>query len=174
MKLIRNLFFLILVFVCFYTVACSDSKSSDQDAPLFAIYLLLDESVSAFDLRQDSIEDISISNSIVITEEDIISYGWSEHEILLSENASSRIKALNIEEKEALPFIVVAGNERIYIGSFWSPYSSYAPPFPTISSWLPRDSRLWIHSGTDSAYGDDVRNDNRVYQVLEKAGILIQ
>ncbi|MGQ9551644.1 MAG: hypothetical protein ACUVUE_04365, partial [Candidatus Bathycorpusculaceae bacterium] len=60
-------------------------------------------------------------NKLVISDEDIVSYNKTSHEIKLNEHGLRRTKALDLYQK---PFIVKLNGEEVYKGAFWSHISS--------------------------------------------------
>ena len=78
-----------------------------------------------------------------------------------------------------MPFVVVAGGERVYLGAFWTHLSSYLPKFPVcyadpailaIDADLPK-SAIRIEAPQIEGQ-EDPRGDARVREALEAAGKL--
>lgn len=145
----------------------------------FAIYTLADSTISAVNAAQKLINYLILADEPIITDKDLNYYKWSEHSLSLKSEANEKIRKIAKSQQTVfgIPFIVMAKNERIYLGAFWYAFSSVAPSFPTIeiSGYVLKDYDLnvltieksWIEDQTD------MRGDSRIYQVLLKAGVLI-
>ncbi len=127
----------------------------------------------------DNITDITLSEEPIISIEDIVSYVWSEHTITLHSSAADKLEALGFPpllEERPFPVIVVANDERIYLGVFW-PYDwKLAPPCPEIYFHEGREDgtpKLTIWEKGDSSDGARVIDDIRVHDALEDAGVLL-
>jgi hypothetical protein len=68
-----------------------------------------------------------------------------------------------------IPFVVVAGDERVYLGAFWYAYSSLMPQVPYIDVLL-EPHRIW--QTTSPLVTEDKRTDPRIYVVLKASGIV--
>lgn len=89
-------------------------------------------------------------------------------------------EGISLEEKlegkvpvSGKPFVVVVGNERIYLGSFWSYSSSlFNPDIPRISSGWHKgsDNDMYkIHYGKNQ----DPRDDTKIFEALKGLGKVI-
>jgi len=162
-------------------LSCSkdnNSPSGTPDKPL-CIYLLEDNSITAADAEKLSIESLIMASDPIITVSDIESYNWTDHTFALKPAAKVRVGEL-IGSPVSIsvfgkPFVVVAHEERIYLGAFWPVHSSVLSPVPYINITL-LDHFEQMPDMEIQWYGNDAdpRNDQRIYQVLATAGVLSQ
>jgi len=68
-----------------------------------------------------------------------------------------------------IPFVVIAGGERIYMGALWYAYSSLMPSYPYITV-VPLILKIDLNELAET----DPRNDPRIYQTLKDAGVLTE
>lgn len=157
------------------TTGLSNRVTSPIDAGMeaneFAFYLVdvasLDEAYAAQDV---SLLDLKLKNEPLLTLNDIEYYDYSTHYIYLKKTAA--ILGEKIADSFADPFVVIAGGERCYLGYLLSVFSSFMPEAPYIQfPGLLAEDVLAIHEVRIAGI-EDVRNDSRVREVLEKAGKL--
>src|SRR5690606_17833312 len=104
----------------------------------------------------------------------IISYDPSDHTIELTRKAYNRIQRIfPLPVKvDGIPFVVCAGDERIYTGAFWTPLSSLSYDGVIIMQPLdPADTTIRIALGYPAPEvftWNDSRGDPRIVHVLEK------
>lgn len=167
----RTLMILGLVAVALFS-ACSDLTSPGA-ARGFAIYMLQDTTLSASMVWDKPLESLVLAPKPFLTEEDITSYIWSTHEFTVTAPVDSQLAALKWAHGHTggIPFVVVAGGERIYIGAFWYAYSSLMPQVPYIDVLL-FPHRIW--NTPNPAVNVDKRSDGRIYRVLKTAGVLTE
>jgi len=60
----------------------------------------------------------------ILSDADIVWYDWEKHSFLLTSEARKRLPRPPLR---GLPFVVVADGRRCYLGTFWTPLSSFAP-----------------------------------------------
>ena len=63
------------------------------------------------------------SNKLVISDEDIVFYNKTSHEIKLTAGVVEKIKALKVPVS-GIPFVIKVNGKEIYDGSFWVSLSS--------------------------------------------------
>jgi hypothetical protein len=117
---------------------------------------------------------LHLSEPPLISEADIISYDFSNHIITLKPEAFARIPT--IAPVRGTPFVVVADGQRIYLGGFMTPISSFVLAVPSImvgpSVSLPNiPTNILV---IDRAYpspsfgvGPDPRGDPRIKSALK-------
>jgi hypothetical protein len=127
---------------------------------------------------QKPLHTLTLLQSPIISIDDIAYYKWSDH--VFSLKSGHELKSLDKRRLgvHGIPFVVVANNERIYLGAFWTSFSSYAPDFPYINLGFAvffapisgefRIEKRWIDGEPD------LRSDPRIYKALQSAGILIE
>lgn len=171
-----------LLFIALFLLPnCSRDKNPLDSSPkeIFAIYLLDDLQLSAVDASKKSLDSLTLAKDPLIIVSDIIHYIWKNHTFSLTQEASKKVKTVNDSQGSVfgVPFVVVVGSDRIYMGAFWWGYSSVAPTFPYIEVLIPSSidespttlkiEPSWIEADPDP------RGDTRIYLALKKAGVLI-
>ncbi len=142
----------------------------------FAIYLLKEPMTAAQALARP-LGSLQLGERI-IANPDIVSYTRATHEIELTAQAYARVQELFKLPVEVAgkPFVVCVGNERIYVGAFWTPLSSLSFDGAYILQPFEPDRRtIRIDLGYPSREaftGQDPRADPRIMQSLEMAGKL--
>ena len=130
--------FVILNVMLFLIVGCNIGKK-ESVANKFSIYLVKD--LSAAEAMSKKLNDLPLETIPVLNDKEMKSYNWTNHEFMMKEGISLEERLEGKISSNGKPFVVVAGNERIYLGSFWATYSSqsYRVDIPIISSlWLKR------------------------------------
>ncbi|MFB0515086.1 MAG: hypothetical protein ACETWG_00595 [Candidatus Neomarinimicrobiota bacterium] len=163
-----------------YLEAVQRDLSSDQpqtDVNL-AFYLLLSDTLNAYDALEQSLGDLMLQDKPILSIDGITSYQWPDHSFTVTSSAYNRMEdilgeyASHIDLRGA-PFVIVVEAERVYLGAFWNPISSIPPPCPSITfpplTEAPRT--LLIAEPWRDAYPDQ-RSDPRIYKALKAAGVL--
>lgn len=173
------------IFVCIAIISgivfCRNEKNPVMPGLYdgFAIYTLVDSTVTATEAAQKSINSLALQDVPIIADNDLNYYKWSDHSLSLKSEANERIKQLATTQPTVfgIPFVVTANKERIYLGAFWYAFSSVAPFFPTIevTGYMLQDhgatvlkiEKSWIENQPD------LRGDGRIYQALKTAGVMM-
>jgi hypothetical protein len=139
----------------------------------FAIYLL-DQPVSTSQLSQIDLGELSLQNKPIVSGNDIVSYDPSNHTMELTRRAYDRIQDIfpMPVKVDGIPFVVCAGEERIYAGAFWTPLSSLSYDGVIIMQPLdPEGTTIRISLGypaPETFTGEDPRGDPRIHLALER------
>lgn len=161
--------------ICLFVLACSrgdESISPQIPEASFGIFFLEDSSVTSYQALQMDIDQLSLKKIAWLGQDDIQFYDFSSHCIYLNgdksqffENDTGDFFVFNpiLIDK---PFVVVANEERCYVGALHSGLLSTAPMCPYMDEldvgYYPRDvmhiSRAWV--------GEDLRSDSRVRDAL--------
>jgi hypothetical protein len=119
-----------------------------------------------------------LCNKSILSSDDIITYSWARHEMVLTAEAYERIQKLfTLPAKvRGIPFVVCVGSDRVYFGAFWPPVSSISFDGVVICQTFDPDRRI-IRIGLgypcpEAFTGKDPRSDPRILQSLEAAGKL--
>ena len=134
----------------------------------FAIYLLKDDTLQIWQVKGLSLSALDLANRPLVGISDIESYQWSDHSIRLTIAGIAKFKALEdkTNSTSGFPFVVVVGNERVYLGNIYRMHSSYMPgDLPLIFAPIVRT--LKIGRALDRSI-EDKRNDLRVYKELAR------
>jgi len=116
---------------------------------------------------------LSESNKLVISDEDIVFYNRTSHEIKLTAGGVEKIKALEVPLIGS-PFVVKINEEEIYNGSFVAPISSIPPP-PSeviIVTLVHDDNTIQLEKGYPTPIVDP-RNNSRLFDYFQKIGKLV-
>jgi hypothetical protein len=163
-------FFYTMLFVFIYSITHLFADSSDDNSVQFAIYLVKDCDTCSYDPGGYKINSLELHSVPVITSNDLEWYDWSTHEFSFRDSLSQLQNYIYNQPylKHKKYFVVVAGDERVYLGVFWSGYSSQMTYYPHI--WLPFIIKRIRFSGRNKL--NDPRNDQRILKALKIDGIL--
>ncbi|MBS7648457.1 MAG: hypothetical protein QXK89_02280 [Candidatus Bathyarchaeia archaeon] len=115
------------------------------------------------------------SNKLVISDEDIVSYNKTSHEIKLTARGVEKIKALKVPMTGS-PFVIKINGKEIYNGSFWVSLSSLSYSGIVIDTLKIQDNTIKIEKGYPSPEffkGSDPRNNSEIFDYFQKKGKLI-
>ncbi len=167
----KLLLFTVLVFVL-NLIGCQDWKpvedpATASDQPHFSIFLVKGTNNPQADSQE--LTKLQIEPQPYLTDRDLVSYNWKDHTLILKQSRPP---------SQPVPigtcFVVVAENQRIFMGQFLSPAISSTRSIPVI---LESDTQLQILNGyPDDTYGkpNDPRKDPRIYKALQAAKILVE
>ncbi|QGQ96415.1 hypothetical protein EHS13_16755 [Paenibacillus psychroresistens] len=148
-------------------VGCNDKVRSVNE---FSIYLVKD--LSTTEAMSKKLDDLPLETIALLTDKEISTYNWTEHEFTMKEGISLEEKLEGKVPASGKPFVVVVGNERIYLGSFWSSFSSQFKPDIDI----PRISSVWLKRSDNNMYkiqygkNQDPRDDTKIFEALKGLG----
>ena len=149
-----------------------DIQKTEQQAKL-ALFLVKD--LKPYEAYKVELDKLSLESTPVLTDSEILEYSWATHEFRLSQDVLlERLKG-SVPITIGRAFVLVANGERIYLGAFWSHLSSVSPPdIPIINSIWSREDKYKYKSYKIDYFsnGKDLRKDERIYEVLKKAGKL--
>ena len=168
---------LIPLFLCF----CSGSKVTENNLGNgLKFYLLKDSTITANEIMWVNLSDLTLAEKPFLSYEDLIYYDWSKHSIEIELSKANEIKSFcdkNISMR-GIPFVVTVDKDRIYLGAFWSSYSSLGATFPHIDALFIANETpniLILKKAWDSnSINPDLRNDERIYNSLIKYGLLLK
>lgn len=151
---------------------CKESPTQSDSTPGFALYMLDDSTITATEAWRLSLDSLSLSDSPLLTENDLTAYYWSSHSFSARPNIDTLFGHMRWlgGRSFGVPFVVVARGNRVYVGGFWWAYSSSMPMGSYIDTYAPPPYAIQHHQ---SASMPDMRNDQRVYDALKAAGILV-
>jgi hypothetical protein len=170
---------LFVIGVVLLSLSCKEKLISEQDATdSFTIYI----SDGIYDGGTIRLDTLKLLQPTFLSISDITSYSWSNHTITYSDSVWERLKTWgNLLHKI---FVVAVGDERIYWGIFidivdsggcQNPVIHLLPRHPDGRNTIPK--RIFIDRAYPEYFGDpddpDPREDPRIYEALEGAGILI-
>lgn len=144
----------------------------------FELYLVADEQMSGADVYNYDINDLPLAEAPLITTSDIASYDQNNHAINLTDEAYQRHLAIfsGGMPMSGVPFVILSNGERIYAGAFWSMASSLSyDGIAIVQIPDPVNNPLLITLGYPSSEfftGQDPRDDARLMQALDDAGLL--
>ena len=108
-----------------------------------------------------------------LPQDSVTSYTWQTHVFTEAPTINTALRYMGTHPGPlgGVPFVVVVGHERIYLGAFWSAHSSWAPQVPFIELWLDAHQIQKSMNQTDTV---DKRSDPRICAALKSAGVLIE
>ena len=147
------------------------SMKSNKVSNHFAIVLV--KRVQTGNAINSKIEDLQLETQPVLTDKDLMFYNWKEHELELRQDFDLNA-SLDYVPLSGLPFVVIANDERVYLGAFWSPLSSSLSSIPSITV-LPMSSQntMKIMAGyPDKTINSqsDPRSNQLIYDALKSVG----
>lgn len=170
MKYVILILSLTIIFGCSKN---SDPFSVNNEESYFGIYFLKDTTMTEQETTKMDINSLVLNDDPWLTHNDIEFYDFSTHCIYLKkdksyffENYGGKFYQFN-PELISRPFVIVAGNERCYVGALHSGLLSMAPAGPYMNEldvgYFPADvmhiSRAWSDDG-------DIRSNPKVEEVL--------
>ena len=159
----------IIIFLLIILTSCSRLNDPQDRHGEFLVYLLKDENLTTEDAESINMENLELAGEPWLETEEIKYYDFSSHTIYLKKEKEDFITSFDVSVF-GRPFVVIAGNERIYLGSFHTPISSWMPKGPRIEH-LDTDPKDIIQiKKAANIYNDpdfiDMRNDIRIKQAL--------
>ena len=174
---------LFLALSLFVLSACQPQTTpqpTEMEGEAFEIYLVAEAQMAGSDLQNYELSELPLAEDPILTTEDIAQYNWENHTIDLTTSAYNRMLSIFSRgmPMSGVPFVIVSHGQRIYAGAFWTPASSLS--FDGVVILQPVDptaGTLFInlgYPGRDFFTGEDPRNDPRLKQALENAGVLAE
>jgi hypothetical protein len=155
----------VLVAVVLVAIALSGARQQHS----FAIYLVKGLDTAA--ARAMALDELPLEAEPVLTDQDLTAYHWPSHTLALADEEAV-LARLPQTPVHGLPFVVMANGERIYLGAFWTSFSSQSVDLPVIDTllrdWTIRPGYPWVHQ-----LDPDPRGDARIRKALRNLGKLI-
>lgn len=185
MKKVFSLLMVVLLPLSLFTgCKCDGTVNTSR----FSIYLIKD--MEHLKIKSHTLKEITLEKEPLITDKDIDSVIWnipkedfdrksfwltikSKSSLKLKDSVdlNERIKAQGYELANYVYFVVTVGDERIYPGAFYSPFTSVSPPeYIQVFSGLPMTNTQVIE--LVDLGSDDLIHDERIYKSLKRAAIL--
>jgi hypothetical protein len=172
---------LLAIAVALAAVSASAAVGEETKQPRFGIYMpKLDvytqtqdvtERVIAYQ-RTTKLSEIPLAEFPIVSEEDLLSYDWDTHALEMTNSFWFRVRQ---PSSHGIPFVVVVDGVPIYVGAFWSQYSSIPSGVPTIM-WDGQQKSRRISIGKASLPAksgqDDPRFNEKLKQALQELGKL--
>ena len=173
MKIFRLLFPALF----FAIISCEKSDDETQIGKKLEFYLLESHQTIDKTMRIDE-STACLSNEVLISYDDIISYTSSEYCFKISEEIINELKGEKGLNYHTQAFAVTIDKEIIYTGYFWYAFSSRYCDWTTIDPILSEcESGLTVNlaypTNDFSISGIDKRNDSRILRLLKKDGKLV-
>ena len=116
------------------------------------------------------------NNKLVISDEDIVWYNRTSHEIRLTELGVKKIEELQVSVY-GNPFVVKIGGEKIYNGLFVTPISSVSqPPSEVVIETVVQNNTIKIQMGypPSQSGAEDPRNNSKIFDHFQSINKLVQ
>jgi hypothetical protein len=168
MRLIR-----FVISLCLIALIGCDSGMDSGGRANFALYLLNDSKLTAAQVWGQPLESLVLANRPFLATGDLTSYRWQTHEFSVTAPIDSQLVAFQRTPGPTggIPFVVMVGTQRIYLGAFWYAYSSLIPQVPFIDALR---NVHQINKCESVLMLEDSRTDPRIHQALKESGILIE
>ena len=115
------------------------------------------------------------TNEVTISDEEIMYYIKTSHEIKLAQEGAEKIEQLSLKvPMNGTKFMIKINGKEIYGGWFWSPISSI-PCSSVVIETTVRNETIKIETGYPSSHfqGEDPRNNPTVFNYFQAAGKLV-
>ena len=155
-----------------------NSPASAAEAEAFELYLLADDQIRGYQLADTALADLELAETPLLTTADIVTYQRDTHTIELTDAGFEKVTNLLAEgfQVAGIPFVILAKGERIYAGAFWSRLSSQSFDGVVIIDPVFREGQAITielgYPGSDFFTGADPRDDARLMDALDEAGVL--
>jgi hypothetical protein len=149
-----------------------------NNGEVFSIYLVADPQISSSDLDDWSLDALPLAEPPLISIEDILVYDWENQAFDVTEESNRRLFEVvgGSVPVNGRPFVVVAKDERIYVGAFWTLASSLSIDGVVIEEPVFKDDatiKLVLGYPTEVFFtGEDPRGDARILEALTEKGLL--
>lgn len=142
-------------------VARVKSKISNH----FAIILV--KGVKTRDAIKSQLAELPLAAEPVLTDRDLLSYHWRKHQLELKPDFHLDRSVAQVPV-DGLPFVVIADDQRVYLGAFWTPISSQAANIPVIMVPFTAPNQIQIVLGypKQSNGQSDPRANQLIYEAL--------
>jgi hypothetical protein len=163
-----------LFVLCVFLLPSADNAqiNTDFSSTEFEIYLLKDPLVTTVQAIQLPLDSLALASKPFLSARDIKVYHWSTHEFDLQGRGDSVFQKMSVDRytSAGVPFVIVVGKQRIYLGAFWWPFSSTIPPVTYITMSTPHPCL----SPCPICRRPDLRSDQRIHDALYDAGVLVE
>ncbi len=166
----------LLVFTLALAFPMAVHSQAQSPKPVFGIYLTQLPATTIQELERNPIalDNVPLEATPLICEKDLVQYEFKSHIMKLTTDASERISKIKVGSVSVgIPFVVVANGNKLYMGMFWSIYSSIPTRYPHI---LPIPKEMAEKSyGCSTCVGiSPPSTDERVrsYMALKSLGLL--
>ena len=116
------------------------------------------------------------NNTLAISDEDIVWYNRTSHEIKLTEEGVKKIEGLQVSLYGS-PFVTEISGEKIYSGYFVTPISSISqPPSEVVIETLVQNNTIKIQIGYPPSQfaAEDPRNNPKIFDHFQNIKKLVQ
>lgn len=171
---------ILLTFLLLAISSCRDTHplAPNEQSASYAIYFLQDSALSTHQAAQMNIDQLVLSEKPWITDNDILFYDFSSHCIYLKKDKGqffNKYSGMYFQFEPVLidkPFVIIANNERCYVGSLHGAALSLSPAGPYMDEldvgYFPKDVMHISRGWNDTA---DVRNDTRIKDAFTALGL---
>ena len=157
--------------VLLVTLSLSSCSSAEDH---FAIYFP-SGSITTQEILQVDPASLKLSDTALITSDDIVSYERNIHKLTLTDAGYQKL-LLQKTPVQGIPLIAAVGKQPVYALALWTPLSSLSYEGVIIlQPFDPDDKSIYIMTGypTDSFFkGTDPRSEQRIFDALNKEGKL--
>ena len=161
---------IVAIFLLSMLAIQADRKREEAKKGSVSFGLYLVRNMTGPQAAEIPLERLVLDSTPILSDEDIRLYQWSGHVLNLHDEQAFLERLPNVPT-HGLPFVVMVNGERIYLGAFWTSFSSLSTELPVIDVFLPP---LAIKPGYpwDQVQDPDPRNDPRIRSVFKVLGKL--
>ncbi|ANE46593.1 hypothetical protein SY83_10260 [Paenibacillus swuensis] len=172
MNLSKIKLYIILHIILLLFVACNQVDKEKVVEEDISIYFVKD--LSTTEAMGKNLDDLPLENMPMLTDKNIKTYNWIRHEFTLSDGFSLEEELEGNVPLNGKPFVVVVNHRRIYLGAFWSPFSSlHIPEIPVIYTlWQKGSNSKHSYKIVIGKNQEDPRSNEDIFKALKGLGKL--
>lgn len=167
-----RLFFILLtvaLFILFYSKGVEAMEKKQRNQKVY--FYLVESALKPDELNNIPLSKIVLEKRALFSSEDILKYNSDNHSFLLTDEAYRRVLELKIPV-EGRAFVVTIDKKPIYVGAFWSVFSSVSYDGITIMQPINKENEeLKIQLGypkKEFFRGQDHRNNPEILKLLSQ------
>ncbi len=163
-----GLLFLMILTTC---MGCLTAKEANAEKTAEDIYIYLVDSLTIERAMARELRDLPLEAEPLFTDKEIKRYSWEEQQFVVKESFSLEAALDGKVPISGTPFVVMVGEERVFLGLFGNMLSSQIyTDIPTIYS-------IWSKDINNDRYRishtkDTIEDNERFYNALEDLGLL--
>ncbi len=136
-----------------------------------SLHLLKDKTINAIDAQSEPLDSLELDSTPLLSWYDVEYYDWTNQWVVPNSWMGDVLAPYeSLIGTRGLPFVLVANEERIYLGALWTPFSSQLFYGPYIEAGDATPSVLEIKTNSG---GKDDRFDARILDALVESGKVI-
>ena len=141
----------------------------------FGLHLLADQRLTAEAVLDRPLHTLLLSDLSLLDLSSLFYYDVRTYEMGYNAMLRGRLQdSVADVPVGGLPFMVVVDHQPIFVGAFYTEFSSYCPPLPLITVERMGDYSFTLETGCIPEGGVDTRTDERLLEMLRETGRLAE